>query len=173
MRLLIAFCLALAAPAALADDPPPAERAVTASVIAEAPVAEVWALWTTEAGFTSFFSPAARIELRPQGPFEAYFLPDAAPGQRGSEDTIILGFQEERMLSATWALPPYMAEVRPHHTHLLIRFEPLDEDRTRVTLTHSGWGEGEAWDTAFAYFERVWPHVLDAMRRRAEGEEVR
>lgn len=143
--------------------PPVPERVVSASVVVELPVAEAWRLWTSSEGITSFFAPGAHIELRPQGPFELFFLPDAEPGQRGSEDTIILGYQENRMLSVSWALPPYMTEVRPHHTHLLIRFEPLDEDRTRVSLTHSGWGEGEAWDAAFAYFQRVWPHVLGSM----------
>ncbi len=139
------------------------ERAVTASVVVELPVDEAWQLWTTQEGIASFFAPASNIELRPQGPFELFFAPDAEPGQRGSEETIILGYQENRMLSVSWALPPYMTEVRPHHTHLLIRFEPLDGALTRVSLTHSGWGEGEAWDTAFAYFERVWPHVLTSM----------
>ena len=143
--------------------PAGAQRAITASVVVDLPAAEAWRLWTTNEGVTSFFAPAAHIELRPQGPFEFYFAPDAEPGQRGSEGTIILGYQENRMLSASWALPPYMADVRPHHTHLLIRFEPLGEARTRVSLVHSGWGEGEAWDTAFTYFERVWPHVLSSM----------
>lgn len=158
---LLFFALA---PAWAEEVPQPVpERAVSASVVVELPAAEAWRLWTTSEGLTSFFAPAANIELRPQGAFEVFFLPDAEPGQRGSEDTIILGYQENRMLSVSWALPPYMEEVRPHHTHLLIRFEPLDDTRTRVSLTHSGWGEGEAWDAAFAYFGRIWPQVLDAM----------
>ncbi len=153
----------LVAVQAEALSPPEPEWTVSTSVVVELPVAEAWRLWTTPDGVASFFAPASNIELRPQGPFELFFLPDAEPGQRGSEGTIILGYQEERMLSVSWALPPYMVEVRPHHTHLLFRFEPLDAERTRVSLTHSGWGEGEAWDTAFGYFERVWPHVLGSM----------
>jgi len=164
MRAAFIICLALAASSAAAQDAPPTERVVTASVVADVPVGEAWRLWTTQDGIASFFAPAANIELRPQGPFEIFILPDAEPGQRGSEDTIILGYQEERMLSVSWALPPYMEEVRPHHTHLLIRFEQVDEAATRVTLTHSGWGEGEAWDAAYAYFETIWPRVLAAMQ---------
>jgi uncharacterized protein YndB with AHSA1/START domain len=166
MRLsaILALLFFVISPAGAQDLPAPQpERAITASVVVNLPAAEAWRLWTTNEGVTSFFAPAAHIELRPQGPFEFYFAPDAEPGQRGSEGTIILGYQENRMLSASWALPPYMADVRPHHTHLLIRFEPLGEARTRVSLVHSGWGEGEAWDTAFTYFERVWPHVLSSM----------
>lgn len=161
---LAGLLVLIAGPVCAQALPAPApERAVRAGVVVELPVAEAWRLWTTPEGIAGFFAPGTNIELRPQGPFELFFLPDAEPGQRGSEETIILGYQEERMLSVSWALPPYMSEVRPHHTHLLIRFEPLDETLTRVSLTHSGWGEGEAWDEAFAYFERVWPHVLGAM----------
>lgn len=166
MRLFAAAALVFfsLAPAWAQDNPEPApERAVTASVVVEMPVAEAWRLWTTNEGITSFFAPGANIDLRPQGPFELYFLPDAEPGQRGSEGTIILGYQENRMLSVSWGLPPYMEEVRPHHTHLLIRFEPLDDNTARVTLTHSGWGEGEAWDAAYTYFDGIWPRVLSGM----------
>jgi uncharacterized protein YndB with AHSA1/START domain len=166
MRIFAAAALLvfMMVPALAQDLPAPSpERTVAASVVVELPVSEVWRLWTTSEGVTSFFAPGANIELRPQGPFELFFAPDAEPGQRGSEDTIILGYQENRMLSVSWGLPPYMTEVRPHHTHLLIRFEPLGDALTRVSLIHSGWGEGEAWDEAFAYFERVWPHVLSSM----------
>lgn len=164
MRWLVLACLLVAAPTALAQEAPAPERAVTASVELDMPVSEAWRLWTTNEGIASFFAPAANIELRPQGPFEIFILPDAEPGQRGSEGTIILGYQDERMLSVSWALPPYMTEVRPHHTHLLLRFEPLGEDRSRVTLTHSGWGEGGAWDAAFSYFDGIWPRVLAGMQ---------
>ncbi|WP_421785287.1 SRPBCC family protein [Hyphobacterium sp.] len=153
---LLAGACGLAAPAAATD------RIIVASIEVEASPAEVWQLWTTEAGL-SFFAPAAEIDLRPGGTYEVYFLPDAPEGMRGSEGTTVLGYQENRMLTVTWALPPYMPEVRPHLTPLTLELEPLDETRTRVTLTHSGWGEGGEWDDAYAYFQENWPAVLTLM----------
>ncbi|PIW32025.1 MAG: hypothetical protein COW29_00195 [Rhodobacterales bacterium CG15_BIG_FIL_POST_REV_8_21_14_020_59_13] len=137
-------------------------RIIVASVEMEASPAEIWALWTTEEGLT-FFAPASNIDLRPGGEYEVYFLPDAPDGQRGSEGTTVLGFQENRMLTISWALPPYMPEVRPHLTPLTIEIIPVSGTVTSVTLTHTGWGEGGEWDEAYAYFQQNWPLVLTAM----------
>ncbi|MEN0654103.1 MULTISPECIES: SRPBCC family protein [Hyphobacterium] len=146
------------------------ERAIEAEAVVDRPVAEAWEMWTTEEGL-SFFAPAALIEPEPGGRYEIWFLPDAPEGMRGSEGTHILAMQDQRLLSITWALPPYMEEVRPHLTHLTIRFEPLNEAQTRVTIRHDGWGEGEAWDAAFAYFEPNWPAILGMMQPAGAADE--
>ena len=39
----------------------PADRVLRTTIELAAPVDQVWALWTTEAGVTSFFAPGARI----------------------------------------------------------------------------------------------------------------
>lgn len=158
-RILLVAILGLALPfgAAQATD-----RIIVSSVEVEASPAQIWDLWTTEEGLT-FFAPASRIDLRPGGTYEVYFLPDAPEGQRGSEGTTVLGFQENRMLSITWAMPPYMPEVRPHLTPLTIEIVPVSDTVTSVTITHTGWGEGGEWDEAYAYFQQNWPLVLTAM----------
>lgn len=165
MRLLLLPALLLATASASAT-----ERAIEASAVIDRPVAEAWMMWTTEEGL-SFFAPAALVELEPGGRYEIWFLPDAPEGMRGSEGTHILAMQEERMLSITWALPPYMQEVRPHLTHLTIRFEPVGDNQTRVSIRHDGWGEGEAWDAAFAYFEPNWPAIIGMMQPADEADE--
>jgi len=46
---------------------------------------------------------------------------------------------------------------------------PEGEGRTRLRFTHLGWGEGPAWDEAFAYFDRAWGgFVLPSLVRRFE-----
>tara|TARA_R110002073_G_scaffold38749_8_gene110997 strand:- start:18765 stop:19277 length:513 start_codon:yes stop_codon:yes gene_type:complete len=143
---------------------------IEASIEIDAPVSEAWAMWTTQEGL-SFFAPASLIEMEPGGRYEVYFAVDAPVGQRGSEGTHVLGFQPERMLTITWALPPYMPEVRAHLTPLTLTFEPLSDTRTRVTILHSGWGQGGQWDQARAYFATNWPAVLDLMKSAAEADQ--
>lgn len=138
------------------------DRIIVTSIEVEAPPAEIWQLWTTEDGLT-FFAPDSQIDLRPGGIYEVYFALDAPVGQRGSEGTTVLGFQTNRMLTVTWALPPYMPDVRPHLTPLTIEIMPVSDTASRVTLTHSGWGEGGEWDEAYAYFQQNWPAVLTLM----------
>ncbi|MEE2525650.1 SRPBCC domain-containing protein [Hyphobacterium sp. HN65] len=158
-RVLVA---ALAAFASLPFAAAATDRIIVASVEVEASPGTIWDMWTTEDGL-SFFAPASNIDLRPGGAYEVYFLPDAPEGQRGSEGTTILGFQENRMLTITWALPPYMPDVRPYLTPLTIEIIPVSDTTTSVTITHTGWGEGGEWDDAYAYFQRNWPLVLSAM----------
>lgn len=137
-----------------------ADRAILAEVLVDAKLGDVWQAWTTEEGIKSFFAPGCRIELRVDGPYEMIFLPDGEPGQRGGEGVRFLAIQHEKMLSFTWNAPPHLARVRKQWTHVVLRFFEVDGGRTRVTLRHDGWGEGDEWDEAFAYFEHAWLKIV-------------
>ena len=138
----------------------PWDRAILAEITVPAAVEVVWQAWTTTAGVTSFFAPGGRVELRPGGPYEIYFAPDAPAGQRGAEGTQVLTFTAPRMLAVTWNNPPSLAPIRPQMTHLQLWFDPLENQRARLTLKHSGWGPGEIWDQALAYFDRAWKQIV-------------
>ncbi|MCG8504774.1 MAG: SRPBCC domain-containing protein [Sphingomonadales bacterium] len=168
---LAAFLLCLMPAFAIAQEAPPPidrspDRVVKSEIVVPAPVAEVWSAWTTSAGIQSFFARGAKISLDQGGAYEIYFLPDAEEGQRGSEGTHILGYQLHRMLHVTWALPPYMPALRHDLTTVLIHFIPEGDNATRVVLVHSGWGRGDDWDAAYAYFLTSWDQVLDNLVHR-------
>ncbi|MFH1688753.1 MAG: SRPBCC domain-containing protein [Candidatus Eisenbacteria bacterium] len=139
---------------------PNAARTIRGEVIVDAPVAEVWAAWTTRQGIKSFFAPDCNIELRVDGPFEMFFLLDGEPGRRGGEGVRFLAIQPEKMLSFTWNAPPHLPEARGQWTHVVLRFGEAGGGRTRLTLAHDGWGEGGEWDEAFAYFESAWLEIV-------------
>ena len=53
---------------------------------------------------------------------------------------------------------------------VIVRFAPVSENETRVTMTHVGWGDGGEWDKAYAYFDQAWGPVLGNLQKRfAEG----
>jgi uncharacterized protein YndB with AHSA1/START domain len=135
-------------------------RVIRAEAIVDAGSDRVWDAWTTEEGIKSFLAPACNIELRIDGPYEIFFDPEAEPGRRGGEGVRILALEPKRMLSITWNAPPHLSEVRKQWTHVTVEFEETRKGQTRVTLTHDGWGEGEEWDEAFAYFTRAWAGVV-------------
>lgn len=72
------------------------------------------------------------------------------------------------MISFTWAMPPYMPEIRPHLTSVQIYFEPAGDNKTRVRLFHTGFGTSEAWENGHDYFEQTWPAVLENYRAYKE-----
>ncbi len=140
--------------------PQSTERAVTAEAVVKAPVADVWNAWTTEDGIKSFFAPASKIDLRVSGAYEMYFDPEAPAGQRGGEGNVIIAIQPHKMLSFTWNAPPHLPNVRQQCTSVVLRFKDLGNKQTKVTLTETGWGEGEEWDKAYEYFSHIWPNVV-------------
>jgi hypothetical protein len=49
---------------------------------------------------------------------------------------------------------------------VVVRFFPLTDTTTRVTLHHTGWGDGGEWDKAYAYFDKAWAGVLGNLQKR-------
>ena len=135
-------------------------RAIDIAIDINAPVSEVWRAWTTREGICSFFAPDCHVDLRPDGPYEIYFDPEAEPGQRGADGMRVLAVQPEQMLSFTWNAPNTMPEVRQQRTHVTIYMRCVDENHTRLRLVHDGWGSGGVWDRAVDYFIRAWERVV-------------
>ncbi len=136
------------------------EKAIKLEVEIPAPVADVWNAWTTEEGVKTFFAPEAKINIDIYGEYELYFIPREENGHRGSEDCKVLACEPEKMLSITWNAPPQLPEVRFQKTVVILRFEKINDKRTRVNLTHIGWGEGHQWNDAFEYFEHAWGKIV-------------
>lgn len=145
-----------------------AEKAIDKEVLVNATLEEVWQVWTTREGIVSFFAPDAKIEPRVGGAFQVYFDPGAAPGAKGADDMRYMALQPYKMISFDWNAPPSLPEVRMQRTFVVVRFAPVDDKTTRVTLHHTGWGDGGQWDKNYAYFDRAWGNVLGGLKTRFE-----
>ena len=146
-----------------------AERAIDKEVMVSASLAQAWAAWTTRDGITSFFAPDAKIEPYVGGAFQIYIDPLAAPGQRGADDMRFLAVQPMKMISFDWNAPPSLPEARAQRTFVVVRFVPVDDKTTRITLHHTGWGDGGEWDRSYTYFDRAWPAVLGNLKQRFDS----
>lgn len=160
MRMVMAIVAA-----ALALGAHGAERSIAREVVVKAPVEAVWMSWTTSEGIQSFFAPEARVEARPDGAFHVHFNPYAPPGAKGADDMRVLAVQEKKLISFTWNAPPHLPEVRAQRTFVTVRLAPASPTETRVSLHHSGWGEGSQWEQAYDYFDRAWGSVLANLQK--------
>lgn len=162
------FCavLALALQGALLSQATAAERAIDKSVVVNATLDQVWAAWTTREGIVSFFAPDAQIEPRVGGAFHIHMDQGAPPGARGADDMRFMALQPRKMISFDWKAPPSLPEARAQRTFVTVRFAPLTDTTTQVTLHHTGWGEGGEWDKAYAYLDRAWGAVLANLQKR-------
>jgi uncharacterized protein YndB with AHSA1/START domain len=161
--LMLALVLSVASPTLAA------ERAIDKSIDVTASLDDVWTAWTTREGIVSFFAPDARIDPRVGGAFQIYIDPTAPPGSRGADDMRFLAVQPKKMISFDWNAPPHLPEARAQRTFVVVRFEPQGDKLTRVTLHHTGWGDGGEWDKAYAYFDRAWGNVLGNLKKRFDS----
>jgi uncharacterized protein YndB with AHSA1/START domain len=135
-------------------------RMLTTEFEVNAPIEKAWDAWTTPGGIKTFFAPDCKVELRVDGAYEMYFLPEAKPGERGGEGMRILGLEPMRRLAFTWSAPPMIPYVRGQRTLVILEFEKKDARRTLVRFTQLGWGEGASWDEAYEYFDHAWNEVV-------------
>ena len=147
--------------AAAAGDLSP--RAIHHEVMVKRPRSEVWKQWTTEEGLR-FAVKESKVELRPGGMYEWYFLLENPPGSRGGEGCRILSFLPEKMLTFTWNAPPHLPRPRTQYTWVVVSFEDAPGG-TRVQLDHLGWpasglSSEPQWEETFKYFERAWGEVM-------------
>jgi uncharacterized protein YndB with AHSA1/START domain len=146
------------------------DRVLHKEVSIRSPLPVLWHMWTTEEGLR-FASEASRVNLEPGGAY-AWFLdldPDESD-RRGSEGSTIVSVTPLRELVFDWTFPPTTPRLRSAGatTRVTVRF--LDaNDTTTVTLTATGWGDGDEWDAGYDYFDRAWDYVLDRCLQVAES----
>jgi uncharacterized protein YndB with AHSA1/START domain len=163
VRAIVAVMLLVLASVAMAQ-----ERALSKEVIVPAPIDAVWQAWTTRDGIVSFFAPDAEIEPRVGGAFHVHMDPLAQPGMKGADEMRYMALQPPNMLSFDWNAPPHLAQVRQQRTFVVVRLKDIDGKSTRVTLHHTGWGDGGEWDQTYAYFDRAWGNILGNLKKRYE-----
>ena len=157
-----ALLLAIAVPAHAA------ERAVDKEMVVPATLDAAWAAWTTREGIVSFFAPDALVDAKVGGPFQIYINPYGELGMKGADDMRFLAVQPKKMITFDWNAPPSLPEARAQRTFVIVRFLAVDDKNTKVTLHHTGWGNGGEWDKTFTYFDRAWGNVLANLKKRFE-----
>jgi uncharacterized protein YndB with AHSA1/START domain len=145
------------------------ERAIDKQVVVNATLDQAWASWTTREGIVSFFAPDANVEAKVGGAFQIYMDPAGEPGSKGADDMRFMAIQPKKMISFDWNAPPSLPEARAQRTFVVVRFEPVSDSATRVSLHHTGWGDGGEWDKAYAYFDRAWGNVLANLQKRYDS----
>jgi uncharacterized protein YndB with AHSA1/START domain len=151
-------------------------RPIVIEVRVRASLADAWNAWTTNAGAQQWFAPKTNIQLKTGGPFEIFFVPDNAPGQRGAEDLKVLCYLPQEMLAFEWNAPPQFARARPQRTWVVVRFADLGDGTVRIRLSQDGFAERaaahpdeqEEWSQVREYFSKAWPRVLESLRQHFE-----
>jgi uncharacterized protein YndB with AHSA1/START domain len=109
-----------------------------------APVGEVWRVFTTSDGLSTWLTPNATVDLRQGGEWTARF-----PGGSTGGGTIVSFVPEKEIVLSAMA-PNQFPHVRAERTRAAFQFEPRGNS-TVVRLTQSGWKSGAEWTSAYGY----------------------
>lgn len=106
-------------------------------------------------------------------PVEAVFA--AFEAQLGADAATPLAREADALLTIQFPMPAELTALAGQRTVLTLTFE-VRGGKTRLTLTHAGFGRGEAWDQALGYFTQGWPSVLlqikDALENAGRDERL-
>lgn len=159
---LVALWAGLLATGALAAEPQVTEGFVNA------PIAEVWRIFTTSEGFVRTGATHAAVDLRIGGEIRAHY---DAKGQLGDPETIVnevLAYEPQRML----ALRVKQAPAKfPHRealasTWTVLYFTPSGEDMTHVRIVGLGYSSDAASQALREYFEAGNRWTLDHIAKQ-------
>jgi uncharacterized protein YndB with AHSA1/START domain len=143
----------------LTDKPDAADVDISPLVhegLVEAPLAEVWNVWSTGAGLRQWMAPHAEIDLRVGGLMHANYRPD---GQLGDSQTIVntvLSFEPMRMISIKVVKAPDGFPFPNAITQMwsVIYFTAVDANKTAVREVSLGFGADEESQRMRAFFNK-------------------
>ncbi|WP_250886768.1 SRPBCC domain-containing protein [Bacillus sp. SM2101] len=143
-------------------------------VLINAPLNLVWHAWTNSDRVSKWFAPITVVEPKEGGAFELYFDPENVEGMN-TKGCRIKRFVPTKQLEFTWKGPDQFASIMNNQDDLTlvnVLFEE-EEEKTKVTLEHFGWGFGAAWEEAFKWHEMAWHGALGSLKsalEKGEGE---
>jgi uncharacterized protein YndB with AHSA1/START domain len=147
-------------------------RDLQQSIVMNAPVAVLWKSFTDPTEFKRWNTPVAAIDMRVGGSMEASYDPKHVIGDPDNIRHRVITFLPERLIvfqniQAPRMLPGAAAFQR---TVIVLQFEPLGVDKTRITLSCTGWGSDPASDRLYRFFQEdnaelleKWKHVYEEL----------
>lgn len=135
------------------------EKAVKFEVMIPAPVEKVWEAFTTNAGLTTWLWSNVTVDLRPGGDWTVHY-----PGGATGGGTIVSLIPGRQLVMRAMA-PEKFPTVRRERTRVVWDFDAVGSE-TRVTLTQTGWKDGQEWDDAYEYLAKGNAQLLDQLRYR-------
>ena len=113
--------------------------------IVDAPLAEVWAAFTTKEGVESWMVAHGEVDLRVGGKMRTHYDPKGTLGDPNTIENTILSFEPMRMLSIKATKPPENFPFKKAIESMwsVVYFDELGPERTRVTCVGMGYGDDE------------------------------
>jgi len=137
----------------------------------DAPVADVWAAYTTGEGWMAWAAPAAEVDLRAGGTIRTNYTPGAKVGDPGTNTLHIVNYVPERILTLRAELTADWPEVMKEDDGKLMNvivFEEVSDRSTRVRSYGVGYRDTPAYNDLMRFFIPANEHLLHKLKEHLE-----
>jgi uncharacterized protein YndB with AHSA1/START domain len=136
--------------------------------VIDAPVAKVWAAFTTDEGFKTWGAPVVHITPGHDGMLEASYLPTSKIGdQENIRNRIVVYFPEHLLVIHNEHAPkggPFKQQVIDK-IRTIFEFQDIGGGKTRLIESGVGYGEGADFDSMYAHFRAGNAEELDLLAK--------
>ena len=133
-------------------------RDATLTENVDAPPSQVWKAISSPEGLARWFtSGKGKLEHRSGGRYGLTCGPVAIEGE-------VRDWDKDRTLAFTWSVEPCTQKALALPTVVTLHLTPLAAGGTRVSLVHSGFGDGPEWDEIYARHAATWKFLLENLR---------
>jgi uncharacterized protein YndB with AHSA1/START domain len=143
-------------------------ESIVSQAVIDAPASRVWEAFTTKAGMESWMAASGDIEARVGGRMRTSHQKGADLDGDTAIHHTILRFEPERLLSYRTVKSPagFRFASSIGRTSTEIELEPVDANRTKVTVSMRGYTADPEMQQMRAFFEWGNKATLDALIKR-------
>ena len=141
-------------------------RTLQESIEIHAPVAVLWKGYVDAEQYKRWNSPVAAIDLRVGGSLEASYDAAHKIGDPGNIRHRIITYLPERLIvfQNVQTPPGFPHPELFQKTVTILEYQALAPDRTRVTLSSTGWGTDPASAEIYTFFQGGNAELLEKMK---------
>jgi len=132
----------------------------------DASVDDVWTAFTTTEGLQSWVSPLADIDFKVGGKWRANYNEKGELGDATTIENTILCYDPKRMFSlkATGFPAGFPFKEAAKGTWSIFYFEPISEQKTKITVVGLGYNDTEQSQKMRSYFAVANKYSMDQLR---------
>jgi uncharacterized protein YndB with AHSA1/START domain len=168
---MLVFVLSCSLSLLAAADPAADAPSFVNEGIVNAPVREVWRVWTTAEGFKALGVAKADMDFRVGGLIRSHYKPDGVLGDEGTIQNRILAFEPPRMIAIQIDRPPagFPFKEAWKRTWTVITLEEASPATTRVRVASMGYGSDEESQAMRRFFEAGNKATLKTLQRHFQA----
>lgn len=135
--------------------------------VVNAPIQEVWKIFSTSEGYKVLGPAQAEVDLRIGGTIRSRYSADGPLGDAETIENLILAFEPPTMIAIRIQKPPASFPFKEawKKSWTVMTLAPIDDSRTRIRAASLGFGTDEESLAMRRFFEQGNQQVVESIQR--------